>query len=369
MILRVHFKDTTHEKIKKYILDCDVSMLNVDFIQYLLKCLPQPYQIDQLCKLKDENTELSEAESFFANICNINRLVPRLMSIQFKICFDDMVARLMPDIELRILASEEVISSKKFAKVLSLILSIGNIMNSGSTNGQAVGYDLATLTKLNDIKSTDKKKTLLIFLVETISDKFPELLNFGDQLKHVGGASRINMDCINDTFQELKASSKNLMSEIQNEKCDAKFLEVMSPFASQLVESVELLATRMNQMQNKEKNVAEYLAFDINKFPMATCFSNIQAFKDMFEVAKGMIRQIQGVDREALVQEQNNAPIDGTKKPNDMPKKADEKQEKVAASNLDKKSAVEVRKIKDICHPFTIKLDNMTAKGKFYSHI
>jgi len=45
-------------------------------------------------------------------------------------------------------ACEEVKKSKKFAKILELILLIGNIMNSGTKNAQSVGFDISYLPKV-----------------------------------------------------------------------------------------------------------------------------------------------------------------------------------------------------------------------------
>jgi len=53
-----------------------------------------------------------------------------------------------PDIVAATSACEEVKKSKKFAKVLELILLIGNIMNTGTKNAQSVGFDISYLPKV-----------------------------------------------------------------------------------------------------------------------------------------------------------------------------------------------------------------------------
>lgn len=53
-----------------------------------------------------------------------------------------------PDIVAGTAACEEVKVSKKFAKILELILLLGNYMNSGSKNGQAYGFEISFLTKV-----------------------------------------------------------------------------------------------------------------------------------------------------------------------------------------------------------------------------
>ena len=57
-----------------------------------------------------------------------------------------------PDIVAATAACDEVRKSKKLAKVLELILLIGNIMNTGSKNAQSVGFDISYLPKLNNTK-------------------------------------------------------------------------------------------------------------------------------------------------------------------------------------------------------------------------
>ena len=96
-----------------------------------------------------------------------------------------------PDIVASTAACEEVRKSKKFAKLLELILLIGNIMNTGSKNAQSVGFDISYLPKLNNTKDRENKATLLHFLCELVERDHKELLNFADELMHLDRASRL----------------------------------------------------------------------------------------------------------------------------------------------------------------------------------
>ncbi len=48
-------------------------------------------------------------------------------------------------------ALEEVKQSGKFARLLELILLMGNYMNSGSRNAQSIGFEIGYLTKVRAI--------------------------------------------------------------------------------------------------------------------------------------------------------------------------------------------------------------------------
>lgn len=48
-------------------------------------------------------------------------------------------------------ALEEVKQSTKFAKILELILLMGNFMNAGSRNEQTVGFEISFITKVTRV--------------------------------------------------------------------------------------------------------------------------------------------------------------------------------------------------------------------------
>lgn len=81
-------------------------------------------------------------------ISTIKRLHPRLRSLSFMLHYEELVQDVKPDIVAGTAACEEVKGSKKFAKILELILLLGNYMNSGSKNGQAFGFEINFLTKV-----------------------------------------------------------------------------------------------------------------------------------------------------------------------------------------------------------------------------
>lgn len=61
-------------------------------------------------------------------------------------------------------------------------------MNS-SKRGPAYGFKLQSLDTLLDTKSTDKRSCLLHYIVATIRQKFPEMLNFDSELHYIEKAA------------------------------------------------------------------------------------------------------------------------------------------------------------------------------------
>lgn len=289
ILLGGSLKHLSHEQIKTYILRCDTSILTSSILQQLTQYLPPPDQLKRLQEVSATGDELSTAEKFCATLAEIKRLNPRLHSLNFKLCMADMVQDVKPDIVAGTAACEEIRSSKKFAKILELVLLVGNYMNSGSKNGMAFGFEMSFLTKLSNTKDHENKHTLLHYLVETIENKFPELINFPEDLAHADRAARVSLENIQKTMRQMNTSLKNLESDLNNNKSpqseDDRFIEIMGEFAVQCRQQVEVLSKMQTQMENIYKEIGEYFSFDTNKYPMEEFFSDIKAFKEAFNQA------------------------------------------------------------------------------------
>lgn len=107
-----------------------------------------------------------------------------------------IVFHALQDISAVIVSCEEVQQSKKFKGILEVILAIGNYINGGTHRGAAYGFKLDALIKLQvkahnrirrlcshlslsqDTKATDNRVSLLHYVVQSVMQKYPELLTF-----------------------------------------------------------------------------------------------------------------------------------------------------------------------------------------------
>lgn len=286
ILLGGSLKHLSYEQIKIYLLRCDMSMLNASILQQMIQYLPPPDQLKRLQEIKASGEELSGAEKFAGTIAEIKRLGARLQSLSFRLNFPDLINDVKPDIVSVTAACEEVRTSRKFAKILELILLLGNYMNSGSKNEAAFGFEISFLTKLTSTKDYENKQTLLHYIAEIVEVKFPECLNFYEDLSHVDKASRVSLDNIQKTMRQMNASLKNLESDLNNNKVpqspDDKFIEVMGNFSVECRGQVEVLGKMQVQMENAFKDLSEYYAVDDNKYSLEEFFMDIKTFKDSF---------------------------------------------------------------------------------------
>ncbi|XP_072751570.1 protein diaphanous isoform X2 [Anoplolepis gracilipes] len=279
-------KHMPYIEVKRCLFRCEGPVISDNILQGLIQYLPSPDQLSKLQMYKDQYNDLTEAEQFCVTISTIKRLLPRLRSLSFMLRYEELVQDVKPDIVAATAACEEVKNSKKFERILALILLLGNYMNSGSRNGQAFGFEISFLTKLTSIKDIDNKQTLMHYLVNMIERKFPECLNFIEELTHVDRASRVSLENVQRTLRQMETNIRNLEQDLLNAKvpqCDEDyFLDVMKPFAKKARESYEVLQNMFKNMDTLYTEVSEFFSFDRQKYTIEEFFGDIKTFKDDF---------------------------------------------------------------------------------------
>uniref|UniRef100_M3YQK4 Dishevelled associated activator of morphogenesis 2 n=1 Tax=Mustela putorius furo TaxID=9669 RepID=M3YQK4_MUSPF len=92
-----------------------------------------------------------------------------------------------------LLASQELIRSKRLRQMLEVVLAIGNFMNKGQRGG-AYGFRVASLNKIADTKSSiDRNISLLHYLIMILEKHFPDILNMPSELQHLPEAAKVNL--------------------------------------------------------------------------------------------------------------------------------------------------------------------------------
>lgn len=289
ILLGGSLKHMSYDHIRTCVLRCDTTVLTGNVLDLLIQYLPAADQLKKLSELKCKSEELTEAEQFAATVADVKRLVPRLRSLAFKEHYKEIISEVKPDIVSGTAACEEVKSSSKFAKILELLLLLGNYMNTGSNNAGAYGFEISFLTKLTATKDLENKQTLLHYLVDTIENKFPEALNFAEEMPHIDRAARVSMENLQKSLKKMENDIRALETDLNNSRVpqspDDLFHECMSEFAKEAREQCDLLHSMFRKMEALYSELAEYYVFDPHKYTLEEFFSDIKTFKDSFMTA------------------------------------------------------------------------------------
>ena len=157
------------EVVSNALINFDQSLLNGEQIDGLIKILITQEELE-MYKSMGEDGNWDKGEKYIIKINNIPNHVTKLNLWSLINKFEEKLPGMTESLKYMIDACEEIKSNKHFKLILSITLGLGNILNGGSTRGQADGFHLDLIKKLPGIK--DSKDSKVNFL------NLKKLLNF-----------------------------------------------------------------------------------------------------------------------------------------------------------------------------------------------
>lgn len=235
--------------IKHCLLEMDEVELNVERLQTLSRAVPTTKEINDLKAYKGEREVLGKVEQYFLEIMHIPRLEQRIHAFIFKAQYAGSLSRVQE--ELRVLRSgcNQLRRCDNLVALLKAVLQVGNHLNSGSFRGAAAGFKLDTLLTLADMKGTDRKTSLLQFVVQQLLNENKAIKFLSKELEHVKPASSISLELIKSNIVELEHGLSKVDEEIlhasvkmtEESSQHDKFRDVMVNFSEQGVVEMKAL--------------------------------------------------------------------------------------------------------------------------------
>ncbi|XP_053870593.1 formin-like protein 1 isoform X1 [Malaclemys terrapin pileata] len=244
------------DSICKAIQTYDLKSLSLDFLELLQRFLPTEYELTLIHKYEKEQRpleELSDEDIFMIKFSQIPRLAERMNIMTFLGNFSDTAQLLMPQLNAIIAASMSLKSSTKLRNILEIVLAFGNYMNS-SKRGAAYGFRLQSLDALLEMKSTDRKQTLLHYIGRVIMEKYPELTGFHTELHFLDKAGSVSLDSV---LQDMRALQRG-MELTRKEFMRQDDSQVLKDFLKANTEVMEKLQTDSKTAQEAYESAVEY---------------------------------------------------------------------------------------------------------------
>lgn len=207
------------EMIQQAVYNWDLSNIGLDLLQHMLE---HKATDDELKAIKDAqktaapNVPLDGPEQFLLKFSEISCAPERIACMIFRNDFEEASALIERKIKLIRDLCEFLMSDCNLGELFSIILTFGNYMNGGNRyRGQADGFGLDVLGKLRDVRSKDKKITLLHFIVKTFINKRrqhglkPKEISYpvpdADDVKN---ASTVDFDVLIEQIEQLSRNLK-----------------------------------------------------------------------------------------------------------------------------------------------------------------
>lgn len=176
-------------------------------------------------------------------------------------------------------------SSKKFRSLLEVILAFGNYLNSNK-RGPAYGFRLQSLDTLSDTKGTDKKTSLLHYIVGTIRQNFPDLLNFDSELFCIDKASQVSLENVIVDVAELEKGMEVVRKEASVEQRGKSAPNlVLKDFLANSEEKLKKISADTKVAQENFKDCLEFFGESSRNGDANAFFSLLARFVKAFKVS------------------------------------------------------------------------------------
>ncbi|XP_024616542.1 formin-like protein 1 [Neophocaena asiaeorientalis asiaeorientalis] len=277
------------DRICQAIETYDLQTLGLDFLELLTRFLPTEYEQSLIARFEREQRpieELSEEDRFMLRFSRIPRLPERMNTLTFLGNFPDTAQLLMPQLNAIIAASMSIKSSDKLRQILEIVLAFGNYMNS-SKRGAAYGFRLQSLDALLEMKSTDRKQTLLHYLVKVIAEKYPQLTGFHGDLHFLDKAGSVSLDSVLADVRSLQRGLELTQREfVRQDDCAVlkEFLRANSPIMDKLLADSKTA-------QEAYESVVEYFGENPKTTSPSMFFSLFSRFIKAYKKAEQEVEQ------------------------------------------------------------------------------
>ncbi|XP_070339491.1 formin-like protein 1 isoform X3 [Equus asinus] len=277
------------DRICQAIETYDLQALGLDFLELLTRFLPTEYERSLIARFEREQRpmeELSEEDRFMLRFSRIPRLQERMATLTFLGNFPDTAQLLMPQLNAVIAASMSIKSSDKLRQILEIVLAFGNYMNS-SKRGAAYGFRLQSLDALLEMKSTDRKQTLLHYLVKVIAEKYPQLTGFHSDLHFLDKAGSVSLDSVLGDVRSLQRGLELTQREfVRQDDCVVlkEFLRANSP-------TMDKLLADSKTAQEAYESVVEYFGENPKTTSPSMFFTLFSRFIKAYKKAEQEVEQ------------------------------------------------------------------------------
>lgn len=297
--------DTPVEKVIAAINNLDLKQLPLESVEILQRMVPteaeQKAYKEYVAEKKNINL-LTEEDKFLMQLAKVERISAKLSIMSYMGNFFDNIHLITPQIHAIISGSSSVKSSTKLRNVLEIILAFGNYLNS-SKRGPAYGFKLQSLDTLMDTKSTDKRISLLHYIVGTIRQNFPELMNFDTELLYTDKAAQVSLENVAGDVSELERGMEAVRREAEARDGLRAPGHVLRDFLANAADKLRRLRVETRHAQDSFASCVEYFGeaprgCDANAF-----FSLLVRFTRAFKQADAENEQRRRLEQAAAQQD------------------------------------------------------------------
>lgn len=162
--------------------------IGLDNLNCLKKILPDKNELTEIQEYLKENPDLSQLareDQFIKLLIDIPFYELKINLMLFEDEFNESFAKFEIPFKIYASCSQVLLTNESLKSFLAIVLASGNFINAKSYNGNATGFKMNILTKLNEVKTNTASISLLHVLVEQF-DKNNIKNDFTNELNDLG---------------------------------------------------------------------------------------------------------------------------------------------------------------------------------------
>ncbi|XP_047635453.1 delphilin isoform X1 [Phacochoerus africanus] len=302
-ILLAHLKLSPAE-LRQVLMSMEPRRLEPAHLAQLLLFAPDADEEQRYQAFREAPGRLSEPDQFVLQMLSVPEYKTRLRSLHFQATLQEKTEEIRGSLECLRQASLELKNSRKLAKILEFVLAMGNYLNDGQPKtNKTTGFKINFLTELNSTKTVDGKSTFLHILAKSLSQHFPELLGFAQDLPTVPLAAKVNQRALTSDLADLHGTIGEIQAACQSmsPSSEDKFAVVMASF----LETAQPVLRALDGLQHEAmEELGKALAFfgEDSKATTSEAFFGIFAeFMSKFERALGDLQAGEGMRSSGMV--------------------------------------------------------------------
>ncbi|VDO04112.1 unnamed protein product [Rodentolepis nana] len=254
--------------ISNALVKMDSSVINREGIEQLLTTmLPTDEEREKIIAAKREHADiqLGKAEEFLLTLSEVSHLKARLELWLFKLDYESMEADIIEPLTDLKQAVFDIQESQTFLCILSVILAMGNFLNSS----ESWGFNPDYLDRLPEVKDTKHKHSLLHHVCSTVLELFPESTDLHSEMGAVCRCHRVDWEELDKRLEKVENDCRRAWEHYQTIYCNANRNFIVN---NKLADFIADAADRIIAMKIIKKRVVKryrqllvYLGFPPNR--------------------------------------------------------------------------------------------------------
>lgn len=177
--------------------------------------LPTDEELKAIKERTDTGQKIAPLDSLLLKLSGVKRVKAKLTILMNMENAMDTLKSVSPAADAVTVASQSLMQSTNLRRLFEVILAYGNLMNSGRRGG-AYGFKLSVFDRLLDMKSLDKTRNLMHFVVATVAEKMPEVSNFREDIIDLNKAAQVSLQALRGELSQATATVNAMKQEIAN---------------------------------------------------------------------------------------------------------------------------------------------------------